>query len=137
MNVDWNIYCCPYAKHSSYHTYDLSKHGSLDLELNLPLVPDQAMQFINHIVIDMLEHGKRYQSGDRVDEVFNLPFYLFETTPVLTDMVSNRVLRILFCDPDNKYPWEEGCQPPYSDQLNASESAAMRVLLEQKRGMLS
>lgn len=137
MKVDWSIYCCPCAKHPSYHTHDLSVHGSLDLELNLALVPEQAMRFINHIVMDMLEHGKRYQSGDRVDGVFNVPFYLFETTPVLKDMVSGRVLRILFCDPDGKYPWEDGCQPSYSDQLDPDETAAMRDLLEQKQGVLS
>ena len=105
--------------------------------LNLALISEQAMQFINLIAMNMVKTGKRYQSGDREDDVFDLPFYLFETTPIQPSRPDDRVLRILFCDTDKKYPWEEGCQPPYSDQLDPSEAAAMRALLEQKKGALS
>lgn len=137
MSVDWIIHFIPCTPQPSFHTHGLDRHNSLELELNLALKPKQAMQFINLIAMDMVKTGKRYQSGDREDDVFNLPFYLFETNPIQPSRPGDRVLRILFCDPDNKYPWEEGCQPPYSDQLNPSEAAAMRALLERKKGVLS
>lgn len=137
MNVDWIIHFIPCGPQPSYHTHGLDRHGSLELELNLPLDSKQAMQFINLIAMQMIETGKRYQSGDREDDVFSLPFYLYQTTPIQPSKPDDQVLRILFCDPDSKYPWEDGCQPPYADQLNAQETADMRALLERKKDRLS
>ncbi len=137
MKVDWIIHFIPCGPQPSYHTHGLDRHGSLELELNLALIPEQAMQFINLIAMEMVEKGKRYQSGDREDDVFNLPFYLYQTTPIQPSKPDDRVLRILFCDPAGKYPWEDGCQSPYVEQLNTREAAAMRALLLEKRSALS
>lgn len=73
-----------------------------ELELNLPLEPRQAMLFINLIANEVAEKGKRYCSGDREDDVFNLPCYLFEAAPIRPSRDNDRVLRILFCDPAGK-----------------------------------
>lgn len=131
MKIDWlvEVYC---PCHPTYHTIGLGQYGSLELELKLPLEQKQGGPFVNLIAIGIAEHGKRYQSGDRDDDIFSVPFYLFETTPVHEHSPGERVLRILFCDPDMKYPWEDGCQAPYSEQLNEDERAAMVALLAQK-----
>lgn len=129
MKPTWIIHFIPCEK-LSYHTHGLDQYDSLELELNLPLQEHQAMQFINLIANEVAEHGKRYRSGDREDDVFSLPFYLFETAPIQPSKENDRVLRILFCDPAGRYPWEPDCEVPYSEQLDADEKLAMRALVE-------
>lgn len=73
---------------------------------------------LNLVGIEIAEKGKRYHSGDREDDVFTLPCYLFETSPAVPDAYFKRVLRVLICDPDGKYPWEDGCDPGYAAQLS-------------------
>lgn len=104
-----------------------------ELELNLPLELRQAMLFINLIANEVAEKGKRYCSGDREDDVFNLPCYLFEAAPIRPSRDNDRVLRILFCDPAGKYPWEPECEAPYSNQLNMLEKQAMIALLAKQK----
>ena len=134
MNPTWIIHFIP-CDQSSYHTHGLDAYGSLELELNLPLTAHRAGLFINLVANEIAEKGKRYRSGDREDNVFNLPFYLFETTPIRPSRDNDRVLRILFCDPAGKYLWEPGCTVPYSDQLDLEEKRAMIALLQgQKEG---
>lgn len=55
----------------------------------------------------------QYRSGDREDNVFTIPIYLFETEPAVPDASFTRVLRVLVCDPAGKYPWEPDCAPVY------------------------
>lgn len=131
MKPDWIIHavCC---EHPTFHTHGLRRHGSLELELNLPLNHKQAAQFINLIAAEVAEQGKRYQSGERIDDVFTLPFYLLQTQAVHNSRPDDQVLRILFCDPALKYPWEDGCQAPYADQLDGEERIAMPALLAKK-----
>ena len=117
----------------SYHTHGLNAYGSLELELNLPLEPNQGSVFINLIANEIAEKGKRYRSGDREDDVFNLPVYLFETTPIRPSGSNDRVLRILFCDPAGRYPWESGCEGMYSRQLNVLEKKEMATLLHTRK----
>ncbi len=131
MTPTWIIHFIP-TEQPSYHTHGLNEYGSLELELNLPLEPRQAMQFINLIGNEVAERGKRYCSGEREDDVFNFPFYLFETVPVQPSRDNDRVLRILFCDPAGKYPWEPECKAPYSTQLDATEKQAMAALLAKR-----
>lgn len=135
MRPTWIIHFIP-CERPSYHTHGLDQYGSLELELNLPLQERQAMQFINLIGNEVAEHGKRYRSGDREDNVFTLPFYLFETVPIQPSKENDRVLRILFCDPAGRYPWETGCEAPYSEQLNADEKLAMKALVEARAKVL-
>lgn len=102
MNVDWIIHFIPCTPRPSFHTHGLDRHNSLELELNLSLMPKQAMQFINLIAMNMVKTGKRYQSGDREDDVFNLPFYLFETTPIQPShptQISSAPARLPTCGP--------------------------------------
>lgn len=136
MELTWIIHFIPCGQ-PSYHTHGLDKYGSLELELNLPLKPRQATQFINLIANEIAEHGKRYRSGDRDDDVFSLPFYLYETVPIRPSREQDRVLRILFCDPAGKYPWEPECAAPYSMQLDAQEKEAMAALPRRQKKEVS
>lgn len=129
MNPTWIIHFIPCGK-VSYHTHGLNQYGSLELELALPLESRQAMQFINLIANEIAEKGKRYRSGDRDDDVFNVPFYLFQTRPIRPSRPDDQVLRILFCDPAGKYPWEPDCQEPYDGQLSGPEKAKMEALVQ-------
>ena len=103
MKPTWIIHFIPCGQ-PSCHTHGLDAYGSLELELNLPLTPHRAGLFINLVANEIAEKGKRYRSGDREDDVFNLPFYLFETTPIRPSRDNDHVLRILFCDSAGKYP---------------------------------
>lgn len=132
MIPTWIIHFIPCGQ-VSYHTHGLNAYGSLELELNLPLEPNQGSVFINLIANEIAEKGKRYRSGDREDDVFNLPVYLFETTPIQPSRSNDRVLRILFCDPAGRYPWESGCEGMYSRQLNVLEKKEMATLLHTRK----
>ena len=133
MKPNWIIHFIP-CENVSYHTHGLNQYGSLELELALPLETRQATRFINLIANEIAEKGKRYSSGDRDDGVFNVPFYLFQTSPIQPSRPCDQVLRILFCDPAGKYPWEPDCQEPYADQLSGSEKAAMAALVQRQAG---
>ena len=119
MRPDWIIHYILCDRPSS-HTHGLDKYGSLELELNLPVSDKKATEVLNLVGEAIAEKGRRYRSGDYEDGIFTLPFYLFETESAVPGSVSNRVLRILVCDPDGKYPWEAGCDPDYAAQLNDS-----------------
>ena len=132
MIPTWIIHFIP-CDQSGYHTHGLDAYGSLELELNLPITPQRAGLFINLVANEIAEKWKRYRSGDREDDVFNLPVYLFETAPIRTSRDDDRVLRILLCDPAGKYPWEPECEAPYSKQLDTAEKQAMAALLAERR----
>lgn len=128
MVPTWIIHFIP-CDQSSYHTHGLDAYGSLELELNLPITPQRAGPLINLVANEIAKKGKRYRSGDREDDVFNLPVYLFETAPIQPSRDNDRVLRILLCDPAGKYPWEPECEAPYSTQLDTAGKQAMAGLL--------
>lgn len=131
MTPTWVIHFIP-CEQPSYHTHGVNAYESLELELKLPLKTHQAVQFINLIAGEIADKGKRYRSGDREDHVFNFPFYLFETVPIQPSRDNDRVLRVLFCDPAGKYPWEPQCKAPYSLQLNEKEKLEMTALLRER-----
>ena len=131
MEPDWIIHLVLCERPSS-HTHGLDKHSSLELELNLPLVKRSAGMILNLLGREIAENGKRYQSGDREIEVFNLPVYFFETEPAVPDACFKRVLRVLLCDPAGEYPWEDGCEERYAKQLSPSEKRDMSALYRQR-----
>lgn len=136
MRPDWIIHYILCDRPSS-HTHGLDKYGSLELELNLPVSDKKATEVLNLVGEAIAEKGRRYRSGDYEDGIFTLPFYLFETESAVPGSVSNRVLRILVCDPDGKYPWEAGCDPDYAAQLNDSEKREMARLYRHRYGTAS
>lgn len=131
MKPDWIIHyildVCP-----SSHTHGLSRYGGLELELNLPVSQEKAMMILNLLGMEIAGKGKHYRSGDRENDVFLLPVYFFETAPAVPDAYFNRVLRVLLCDPDGKYPWEPDCAPGYAEQLSMGEKREMSQLVRRR-----
>lgn len=127
MKCTWIVQNVFDEKRSTFHTHGLNRYGSLELELNLPMEPNQATRFIN-LIADRVSKGMKYASGDKVTDIFTLPFYLFETQPIFGEMYE-RVLRIVFPDPQVKYPWDAGCDPVYAKQLSDWEIARMKIIL--------
>lgn len=130
--VTWLIHHVCDGQIMSYHTHGLDQYGSLELELNLMLKPEQAGQFINLIGLSIAE-GKRYRSGDCVKDIFTLPFYLLETDPIHGTYGGERVLRIIFCDPSFHFPWDAECDLHYRIQLSEVEIMEMKHLLANVR----
>ena len=58
--------------------------------------------------------------------------YFFETTPAVPDSCFSRVMRVLVCDPDGKYPWEPGCESGYAEQLSEGEKREMAQIIRQR-----
>lgn len=126
--VTWIIHHVCDGQRMSYHTHGLDKYKSLELELNLMLEPTQAALFIN-LIGASISAGKRYRSGERVENIFTVPFYLFETLPIHESTEGERVLRIIFCDPQFKFPWDQDCEERYQRQLSSMEISEMKQLL--------
>ena len=84
MKPDWIIHYILCERPSS-HTHGLDRHGSLELELNLPVIQEKAKMILNLMGLEIAEKGKCYRSGDREDNVFTIPIYLFETEPAVPD----------------------------------------------------
>lgn len=114
MKPDWIIHYVLTDRPSS-HTHGLNRYGGLELELNLPVPQEKAQMILNLLGAEIAEKGKYYRSGDREDGVFTIPVYFFETTPAVPDSSFSRVMRVLVCDPDGKYPWEPNCAPGYAE----------------------
>ena len=133
MRPDWIIHLILCERPSS-HTHGLCKYGSLELELNLPVPEKKAAMILNLVGEAIAEKGKQYRSGDREDDIFTLPIYLFETEPAVSDPRFSRVLRVLVCDPDGKYPWEPGCAPGYAEQLSEKEKREMQEIIQKRYG---
>lgn len=131
MKPDWIIHHI-LADRPSSHTHGLDRHGSLELELNLPVPQEKAQMILNLLGLEITEKGKCYRSGDREDDIFTLPVYFFETTPAVPDSCFSRVMRVLVCDPDGKYPWEPGCEPGYAEQLSEGEKREMAQIIRQR-----
>lgn len=136
MNCTWIIHQICDGESITYHTHGLDEYGSLELELNFALAPEQAGLFMNLIASSIAE-GRRYHSGQCVTEIFTLPFYLFETSPIEGTFQGERVLRIIFCDEGAKFPWDIGCNPDYRNQLFDIEIREMEQILQIQKGKMS
>ncbi|MDF2879985.1 MAG: hypothetical protein K0R54_542 [Clostridiaceae bacterium] len=97
-----------------YHTHGLNEYDVLELELNLPLEPKQATQFINLIGLEIV-NGKKFNDGDFDQTIFSCKIAFKEVTGIQGNGEEN--LRIIFPDKNFKFPWEEGCNEPYKSQI--------------------
>ena len=64
MKPDWIIHYI-LADRPSSHTHGLDRHGSLELELNLPVPQEKAQMILNLLGLEITEKDKCYRSGDR------------------------------------------------------------------------
>lgn len=97
-----------------FTTVGLDRYGSLELELNLSIDPRQATVFLNLIGLE-IANGKIFKDGDFDDTVFTCEMAFREVTGIYGG--GEKKLRVIFKDPNFKYPWEEGCEEPYKSQI--------------------
>ena len=57
MKPDWIIHYILCERPSS-HTHGLDRHGSLELELNLPVIQEKAKMILNLMGLEIAEKGK-------------------------------------------------------------------------------
>ena len=112
MKVDWTIHMI-LDEPLSFHTHGLNKHGSLEIEIVLPLIKEQGMLFCNYIG-EAIAEGRKIEDKQMVEHIFNVPVFFFRTMPLHGE---SQVLRAVFPDEGGYYPWELGCSEPYKSQM--------------------
>lgn len=65
MKPDWIIHYI-LADRPSSHTHGLDRHGSLELELNLPVPQEKAQMILNLLGLEITVHAQRASGRDRV-----------------------------------------------------------------------
>lgn len=98
-----------------FSTEGLDIYGSLELELNLSINPQQATYFLNLIGME-IANGKIFKDGDFNDSIFTCEVAFKEVIGIYGN--GKKKLRVIFKDPNFKYPWEQGCQEPYRSQIS-------------------
>ena len=94
MKPDWIIHYI-LADRPSSHTHGLDRHGSLELELNLPVPQEKAQMILNLLGLEITEKGKCYRSGDREDDIFTLPVYFFGYAEQLSEGEKREMAQII------------------------------------------
>lgn len=129
QKIDWIIHhvvngaacdCCGEIEESfpeymcNAHTHGLERYGHLNFQIVLAMDP----QIIGYILNDMglrVQSGVKFKSGDVISDAlaggYNIRLLEVEET-------GRKVLRILLPDENNRFPGDEDCQYPYSQQEN-------------------
>lgn len=133
-NVDWSIhmvsnYCeCSSCKCKDepknidyedfvFHTHGLAAYNNgLELELNLNMNPQQAMQIINIIGIAIKRQDIVICDGLIDNTLFTAPVLFKKISPSI-DGDFKQVYRIVLSDPNYKFPMDEGCCEDFKYQL--------------------
>ena len=76
MKPDWIIHYI-LADRPSSHTHGLDRHGSLELELNLPVPQEKAQMILNLLGLEITEKGKCYRSGPFENPLSPLALIIF------------------------------------------------------------
>lgn len=128
MKLPFMIHGVCFGSPLVYYTEGLSKFGSLELELVLPVEPEKAQKWLNIVGSEIVD-GRAYKSGERIEGMFTCPFYLLNCPPVFRSE-GERVLRMVVPDEHYLYPWEDGCAEIFRQQLtNAGIMIARKQLL--------
>ena len=112
MKIDWDIHHI-LDEPVSYHTHGLEQFGSLEIEIVLPLYPHEGAMFCNNIGA-AIQTGLKVEDGQMVEGLFNLPIFFFKTMPLHGD---KEVYRVVFPDSQGLFPWEDGCEETYKNQM--------------------
>jgi hypothetical protein len=108
------------------HTYTIG-NGCKDLpELLLigPFNPIPAQDVLNVMSAKMIERGRGFDEGEKVDLGGKYPVCVFTASDAVkvefTRMAGQYLRRedyavqqVIFCDPHGRFPWDDGCEPPY------------------------
>jgi len=112
--VDWVIHyiisCCGPGGIVNIHTHGMDRYDHLDFQLVLPLVKKQAMDLLNTIGIEV-QNGRRFEPGKYSGEVFSCDFRL-----ELHRETGRDVLRLIFPDPQMRFPEDPLCEELYKHQ---------------------
>lgn len=103
-----------------FHTEGLYKHNMLELELNLSINAQQAKYFINLIAIYLIENNIIIEEEAIIEDIFTSPIFLKRCKAIYgEDNLGQRAdfLRIIFPDTNFKFPWEDGCEEMYKNQI--------------------
>jgi len=92
------------------HTHGMERYNHLDFQMVLPLSQEQTMQLLNTIGREV-QSGKRFQPGQYSGEVFSCDFRL-----ELHRETGRDVLRLIFPDPQMRFPEDSLCETPYKYQ---------------------
>lgn len=98
----------------TYHSHGLDEYDSLELEINLSIPQKLGMYIINTIGL-RIANGEKFKDGDMVDEVVNCLLPIRETSGIHSN---DKHLRIIIPDENFKFPWDEGCNLEYINQIN-------------------
>lgn len=95
----------------SAHTHGLPETSDHpDLEVRLPVNPRQRHAWLG-IFAQAVKSGRRFHSDETVTDLFSVPVRVVPRTE------SGRpVLRVLFPDPQGRFPGDPACDPGYRDQ---------------------
>ncbi len=98
-----------------------------ELLLAGPRVNPVSVRNILNILSDkMIERGKPFDDGEMVDVGGKCPVYICEATAAkvkteftvqvghILGKTDYRVLQVVLCDPAGRFPWDPGCEFPYS-----------------------
>ena len=94
------------------HTHGLREvFGHPDLEVMLPVDP-QTIGVWLHAIVNAIKDGEVFADGEEVEGIFSCPVRFCDA------IESGRsVLRVLFPDPQGRFPGELGCQPVFDEQM--------------------
>lgn len=97
---------------ANLHTHGIWENfGHRDLQVVLPIQPEVVHGVFANIVAQ-IQKGRFFQTDkpeSKVLENFEVHFREFEEH-------GRKVLRLILPDPSGKFPWDEGCESPYSRQ---------------------
>ena len=95
--VDWIIHGVCDGQRVNFHTHGMERYNHMDFQMVLPYPHQELCRIINTMGLRVQE-GERFKDGDLVETRRN-------------------VLRIIVPDKNNRFPYEQGCEYPYTLQL--------------------
>lgn len=112
IKPDWNIHYVYPDDEDDLPLVDCHSHGldkyDRELQLVLPLQADTAGLIIN-IVGCMIKEGRRLKDGETITDV------LENEEPIRIKKIGEQ-FRLIFRDPEGRWPEDEGCLSPYCFQ---------------------
>lgn len=97
---------CHYA---NIHTHGLNKYDHLEFQMVL-YDEERTVQVMNRLS-DLVVLGFRFGPGEMCGRDISFMEFPDHTTP------GEKLLRIIFADPEGKFPWEDDCMDVYKLQM--------------------
>jgi len=98
------------------HTHGMERYGHLDFQTVLPIAPEKATVLLNTIGFEV-QNGRKFEPGDYGDDshVYSCAFRLEQHRETGRD-----VLRLIFPDPQFRFPEDPLCEKPYKYQTETA-----------------